>query len=107
MTQMTATLLPGLRLSRRPDDWWLALSAFVWRPANFEAVVARAPATGQMRRDVTAQDFLVALCGVGKMIEPGSDDGEGALAAASERHPRWSAAVFRAAGPLRSDHAPV
>lgn len=41
------------------------------------AVVARAQATGQMRSDVSAQDFMVALCGIGKMIEPGSDDGEG------------------------------
>lgn len=41
------------------------------------AVVARAQATGRMRSDVTAQDVMVAVCGIGKMIEPGSHDGEG------------------------------
>jgi AcrR family transcriptional regulator len=40
-------------------------------------VVARAQAAGQMRRDVSAQDVLVAVCGVGKMMESGSDDGDG------------------------------
>jgi AcrR family transcriptional regulator len=40
-------------------------------------VVARAQAAGQMRSDVSAQDVLAAVCGVGKMMAPDSDDGAG------------------------------
>jgi len=40
------------------------------------AVVARAQAAGQMRRDVSAEDVLAAVCGVGKMMAP-EDDGAG------------------------------
>jgi AcrR family transcriptional regulator len=40
------------------------------------SVVARAQADGAMRQDVSAQDVLVAVCGIGKMMRPGDDDTE-------------------------------
>ena len=43
---------------------------------GLRAAVARAQAAGQMRRDVTAEDVLYAVCGVGKMMTPGADDRE-------------------------------
>jgi AcrR family transcriptional regulator len=44
---------------------------------SLSTVVASAQAAGQMRNDVSAQDVLVAVCGVGKMMALGSDDGDG------------------------------
>ena len=41
---------------------------------GWSAAVARAQAAGQMRRDVTAEDVLAAVCGVGKMMTPGADN---------------------------------
>jgi hypothetical protein len=38
------------------------------------SVVTRAQAAGVMRCDVTALDVLTAVCGVGKMMRPGTDD---------------------------------
>jgi AcrR family transcriptional regulator len=37
-------------------------------------VVARAQAAGAMRDDISALDLLVAVCGIGKMMRPGTDD---------------------------------
>jgi AcrR family transcriptional regulator len=44
---------------------------------SLRTVVARAQAAGQMRDDVTAQDVLVAVCGVGKMMGAVPDGGDG------------------------------
>ena len=44
---------------------------------RMSSVVARAQAAGEMRRDVSALDVLVAVCGVGKMMAPAAPDGEG------------------------------
>jgi AcrR family transcriptional regulator len=41
---------------------------------RLEAVVARAQSAGKMRSDVSAQDVLVAVCGVGKMTALASED---------------------------------
>jgi AcrR family transcriptional regulator len=41
---------------------------------RLETVVARAQSAGKMRSDVSAQDVLVAVCGVGKMTALASPD---------------------------------
>jgi AcrR family transcriptional regulator len=51
-----------------------AMSAFVDRMA---VSVSRAQTAGEMRSDVSADDVLVAVCGVGKMMTPGGDPGDG------------------------------
>ncbi len=38
-------------------------------------IVARAQAAGAMRRDVSAEDVLIAVCGIGKMMQPAANDG--------------------------------
>ncbi len=42
---------------------------------SLDSVVARAQAAGAMRHDVSAEDVVVAVCGIGKMMRPGADDG--------------------------------
>jgi len=39
------------------------------------AVMARAQAAGAMRQDVSAEDVVFAVCGVGKMMRPDDDPG--------------------------------
>jgi hypothetical protein len=43
--------------------------------AHLGAVMARAQAAGAMRQDVSAEDVVYAVCGVGKMMRPGDDPG--------------------------------
>jgi AcrR family transcriptional regulator len=51
-----------------------AMKTFV---AFLGLAVSRAQAAGQMRKDVTSDDVLIAVCGVGKMMTPGPDEREG------------------------------
>jgi AcrR family transcriptional regulator len=51
-----------------------ALGALV---ARLDRAVVRAQAAGQMRGDVSAQDVLLLVCGVGKMVMASSDTDEG------------------------------
>ena len=55
----------------RPEEVDVALARFL---EDLSATVARAQMAGQMRRDVTAEDVLAAVCGMGKMMTPGADD---------------------------------
>jgi AcrR family transcriptional regulator len=48
---------------------WMALLM-----ATLAAVVFRAQAAGAMRQDVSAEDVLMAVCAVGKMMRPRADD---------------------------------
>ena len=40
-----------------------------------DSVVARAQAAGTMRQDVSAEDVMVAVCGIGKMMRPDAEPG--------------------------------
>jgi len=55
----------------QPDGAQAAIAALM---ARLRAVVARAQSAGKMRRDVSAQDVLVAVCGVGKITALASED---------------------------------
>ena len=50
-----------------------ALAAFM---GSFHTVVTRAQSTGRMRGDVSADDVVTAVCGVGKMMAPGPAHGD-------------------------------
>ena len=75
----------------RPDEVDVAMARVL---EGLSAAVARAQAAGQMRRDVTAEDVLYAVCGVGKMMRPGADD----------REQRWRRLVNIVVDGLRASH---
>jgi AcrR family transcriptional regulator len=96
-------LVASAAAAERTDDPWVAVSGLVWQFATFEAedrgmvdilaaqgtpgaaaamaevmqrlhaVVTRAQAAGVMRPEVSAEDVLTAVCGVGKMMRPDDD----------------------------------
>jgi AcrR family transcriptional regulator len=58
----------------QPPDVGAAMRTFVER---LGVAVTRAQAAGQMRTDVSADDVLIAVCGIGKMMSLGAEDGAG------------------------------